>query len=204
MKCEKCGRDNADVHNYCIHCGAVLERKAVKAVRRRMGFFKRLLLQLLIIVLVLAGAAYWLGTRNIISVQRNADNAYTAYFSFVGRVRLFAPDDGDMRFSESKVAGAFPDGAKCVRVRLDACHYGVGGEPTLNISIAGLDDKGFTPVHTSEKLPEDNCVLDRDITIYDGPPLPPGKYLVQFSIAHPKENPIILKSLTFTIEPSAK
>jgi len=203
MKCGKCGRDNAENFNYCIHCGAVIEHEAVKAVRRRMGFFRRIFIQLIIIILILGGVAYWLSTRNIIVVHRSADNTYTAYFAFVGRERLYLADDGEIQFSERKVAAdnTFPEGMHMLNVRLDACHYGLGSEPTLEAVVTKPDDKSFTPQRASMRLPDGGCDTDRDIALTGNIWLPAGKYSVQFFISHYKGDTIELKSITFTVTP---
>jgi len=201
MKCNKCGRDNAEMYNYCIHCGAVLEHPAVKAVRRRMGFFKRIFIQLIIIILALGGIVYWLSTRNNIVVHRNADNAYTAYFAFVGRERLYLTDDGDIQFSEKKVADAFPEGMHSLNVRIDDCYYGLGNGPALDVVLTKPDDASFTPQRVSAPLPDGGCETDRDIPLTSNLWLPAGKYSVQFSISHQKEDAIPLKSITFTVTP---
>lgn len=201
MKCGKCGRDNAESYNYCIHCGAVLERKAVKAARKRMGLFKRILLQLLIIVGVLAVIAFILGTQSIIVVHRNADNAYTAYFAFVGRARLYLTDGGDVQFSEHKVVQEFPEGIHSLRVRFDACHHGLGREPVLIVTLSKVDGGNFTPVATSIKLPDGGCDSDRDIELTYNQWMSPGKYVVRFSMSHSREDTVELKSMNFTVVP---
>jgi hypothetical protein len=199
MKCQNCGRENADVHNYCIQCGAVLPRPAVKAVRRRMGFFKRLALQIVIIILLLAGVLYWLSAENIIVIHQNNEGAYTAFFAFVGRPRLYLADAADAQFSEQKAAQSFEKGVHTVRVRLDACHYGFGGDRVLEIVLSKTGDNAFAPLTALLPLPEDGCISDQDVTIIDSLTLIPGEYTVKFLITQAKEQPVELKSITFSV-----
>ena len=200
MKCSRCGRENSDFHRYCLACGAPLE--ATPGPRGRVGLFPRVGIQVIVILIALGALVYWLSTMNLVGTYTNAEGGYSLYAAFVGRERLYAPDEGKYGFSESKVTDTFSEKTRRVALRLDAFHYSSGVKaPHLRVVVEKSDGGSWPRQEALVELPQNGCMFDMDVDLIDGQRLPPGRYVVYFNIVKDAEEPkdAAIKSIHFTV-----
>jgi len=167
-----------------------------------MGFFPRVAIQIIIILVAIGALLYWLSTMNLTGFYKNAEGGYAAYLVYVGRERLYAPEEGTLEFSEAKVSDTFPEGTRRIAVRLDAYHYSLGVKsPQVKIVVEKPGDDSWPARESLIDLPQNGCVFDRETDLVDGRPLEPGRYDVHFYIVQKAETPkdVHFKSIHFTV-----